>query len=94
MLRSALLFVGGMLLAAGLVLLAAGYYPGGAWCAFTGGLLVAGIVFERVIYKPVEQKTPGPGWEKTSERFLDERSGKPVTVYVQPATGERKYVDE
>jgi len=61
---------------------------------FWGVVLVLGIVFERFRYKPIEQSKPGPGWERTTERFVDEDSGKTVTVYIQPATGERAYVRE
>ena len=31
---------------------------------------------------------------RTDERFIDETTGKPVTVYVDPVTGERSYVQE
>jgi len=94
MLRKALVGVGAFFLGGGLALLIAGFYAPGAWCAIAGGLLVVGVAYERVIYKPIEQRKPGAGWEKTSERFVDDKTGKPVTVYIQPATGERMYVDE
>ena len=53
---------------------------------------VPGIVFERYRYKPLEPGAPGPGWEKTGERFVDDESGQTVTVYSQRETGERQYV--
>jgi len=56
--------------------------------------LVLGIVYERFRYKPLETVRPGTGWERTTERFIDDETGKPVTVYIQPETGERKYVQE
>jgi hypothetical protein len=56
------------------------------------GLLFAGCVFERFHYRGPEQPSAGP-WEVTGERFLDERSGLPVSVWFNPATGERRYVD-
>jgi uncharacterized membrane protein HdeD (DUF308 family) len=59
-----------------------------------GILLIAAIVFERVRYKTVQQSRPGPGWERTPERFVDEETGKMVTVYIRPQTGERLYVNE
>jgi hypothetical protein len=65
--------------------------------AFTAGvfgvLLILGTVFERVVYKPFTRKTPANA-VATSEKFVDERTGKTVTVYVDPATGERTYVEE
>jgi len=59
-----------------------------------GTILFAAVVYERFRYKPLEHKSPGPGWERTSERFVDAESGKTVTVYVEPKTGERQYVEE
>jgi membrane protein implicated in regulation of membrane protease activity len=56
-------------------------------------ILIAGTVYERVIYKPLESRA-GAGWTATSERFIDDATGKTVTVYVQTGTGERKYVAE
>ena len=55
--------------------------------------LIAGTIYERVIYKPLESRA-GAGWTATSERFIDDATGKTVTVYVQDGTGERKYVAE
>ena len=37
---------------------------------------------------------PGAGWQRTAERFVDDATDKPVTVYIEPATGERSYVQE
>jgi len=51
-------------------------------------------VFERVVYKRIDPARPGAGWQRTSERFIDDTTGKPVTVYIEPATGERQYVQE
>jgi hypothetical protein len=59
-----------------------------------GAILLAALIYERFRYKPLEQKSPGPGWERTSERFVDAESGKTVTVYLEPKTGERQYVEE
>ncbi len=36
----------------------------------------------------------GTGWKRTSERFIDDKSGRTITVYVKPFTGERAYVAE
>jgi hypothetical protein len=59
-----------------------------------GLVLVLGTVLERVRYKPLAHGAPGPGWERTAERFVNEETGKTVTVYVRPETGERMYVEE
>ncbi len=56
-------------------------------------LLLLVTLFERVSYKrPFDaQEARGPGWQRTTERFVDEETGAMVTVYVQPETGERAY---
>jgi hypothetical protein len=35
---------------------------------------------------------PGPGWQKTDERFVDPSTGEPLEVWFHPASGERAYV--
>jgi hypothetical protein len=92
--REALIVIGAAAVICGAVALAFGTFPPlfvfGSW----GVLLVIGTVFERVTYKKTLSVSPGPGWRRTTERFIDDRSGRPVTVYIQPATGERAYVQE
>lgn len=57
-------------------------------------LLVAGIAFERRRYGALQRRpAAGSGWQETSERFIDDASGKPVSVWFDPATGERRYVE-
>ncbi len=58
------------------------------------GILALLLVFERFIYKPIRSERPGPGWDRTTERFADPRSGRNVVVYYNPRTGERRYVAE
>lgn len=58
---------------------------------FWAAALIGGTIYERVIYKPLENQA-GAGWTATSERFIDDTTGKTVTVYVREQTGERKYV--
>lgn len=93
MLRNAITALGAFLFAGGLVAWIGGA-DGGVACMIFGAVLVLGILFERAIYKPNAKAAPGPGWIKTSERFVDDQTGKPVTVYVKPETGERTYVEE
>jgi hypothetical protein len=61
--------------------------------AIFGGLLLLGTLFERVRYKRLGPSIPA-GSVRTDERFVDDESGKTVTVYVDPATGERTYVTD
>ena len=56
------------------------------------GLLAGGIAFERVRYGAVQRAPQGPDWRETSERFIDDASGKPVSVWFDAKTGERRYV--
>lgn len=64
-----------------------------AWPALAAaGLLVLGTLWERFYYRGSERG--GPGWQATAERFLDEESGGLVTVWFNPATGERRYVEQ
>ena len=56
------------------------------------GTLVSGIVFERARYGAAQRKPVGGEWRETAERFIDDPSGKPVSVWFNPASGQRKYV--
>jgi hypothetical protein len=94
MLRNALIGIGTVALLCGLIAIATGAFPPAFVFAFWGAVLVAGIVFERVIYKRTLDRSPGPGWQRTTERFVDDATGLPVTVYIEPASGERAYVQE
>ena len=57
-------------------------------------IIVAGIVFERVNSRGNASDTTDPNWRPTNERFLDEVTGRPVTVWFNAATGERRYIDD
>ena len=95
MLRNMVLALGGTMIAAGLLALIGGAYAPGVICLVWGAILVFGIVYERYAYKTVVDKVPaGTGWVRTPERFVDDKSGRTVTVYVKPFTGERAYVAE
>jgi hypothetical protein len=60
--------------------------------AIPGIVLLFGLAIERWRYKPLTTDRPGPDWVSTNERFIDPESGETVTVFYQPATGERRYV--
>ncbi len=93
MLRNIIAALGAFLFAGGFVAWMGGA-QGGFAAMIAGALLVLAIVFERVIYKGNAKAPPGPGFVKTTECFLDDETGKPVSVYVKPETGERIYVEE
>ncbi|HZU90695.1 MAG TPA: hypothetical protein VE993_15690 [Stellaceae bacterium] len=92
-LRPALLTIGGILLAAAVLSFLAGRSAARALeIAFPGIVLVGAVLVERWRYKPLGGARPGPDWIATGERFVDPESGKLVTVFYKPATGERRYV--
>ena len=93
MLRAALLIIGGVTLAIGVFGIVCG--GGFGWPILTWGLvLTVGVLYERFRYKPLSRTVPGPEWEKTTERFVDDETGRTVTVYMHKETGERQYVEE
>lgn len=93
MLRLFVIALGAASLLGGLAAFATGSTAGWGGLIF-GALLLLGTLYEKVRYKPVEAQRPGPGWERTTERFYDEERGKTVTVYIHPETGERRYVED
>ena len=91
MLRNIVFAVAIVVGAAAALAVAAG--AAGLWVVIVwAAIIAAGVAFERFRYKPLKHGTPGRGWEKTGERFLDEESGKLVTVYIERRTGERQYI--
>jgi hypothetical protein len=92
-LRGILIGVGLVCVVTALILLILGAIGPALSFTIFGGLILLGTLFERVRYKRLAPRVP-PGAVRTDERFIDEESGKTVTVYVDPATGERTYVTE
>ena len=92
-LRTTLFVVCGVLLATAGLLAVTGCALGVTLrLAVPGLLLLFGLVVERWRYKTLTSRRPGPDWVPTNERFVDPESGKLVTVFYQPSTGERRYV--
>ncbi|HTT04300.1 MAG TPA: hypothetical protein VMF64_03360 [Steroidobacteraceae bacterium] len=58
-----------------------------------GSVILAAIFFERWRYRASSTQAP-TGWQRTDERFEDPHSGEILTVYYDPASGERHYVSE
>lgn len=91
MLRGVVLACTGGLFALSLLALALAGPAALGW-VFGSGLLLAGTVFERVRYKRLATAVADGRFHPTPERFFDTETGAPVTVWADPATGERKYV--
>ena len=58
-----------------------------------GTLIVITAVAEPVYGALVGRPPLSDSWRPTGEKFVDPASGKPVEVWFDEATGERKYVD-
>jgi hypothetical protein len=92
-LRIVLLVLGLALIAGALLLcLEPGPRPGVFGMLAGGVVLTVGMLFERRRYKPALERMPGAGWIATGERFVDPETGRNVTVFHKPATGERQYI--
>jgi hypothetical protein len=98
----------GLLMVGGLVGAMAGAWTDGLWAAVTGGVVLVAVVFERARYRSEASERsagePGPGggepnrpaapFRPTDELFVDPTSGQRLRVYLDPATGERRYFAE
>ncbi len=65
---------------------------GAVQALFAGAVLCVGALVERTRYKPLETRAPVGPFQRTGERFIDPATHAAVTVYADPATGERMYV--
>lgn len=71
---------------------AGGPWPVFAWLTVLGLIFTVGAIYEQVKYKAIDKTKPDASWTETDERFIDNETGKTITVYYNPATGERRYV--
>ena len=61
-----------------------------------GGLLImVSAIFEgRYARANSTQRPAGADWQQTAETFRDEETGRMVTVWFNPHTAERRYVED
>jgi hypothetical protein len=65
------------------------------WPVLAGALLLtAGCLFERRYHATQQAFPPDSRFRPTGERFVDPESGRLTAAWVDPATGERRYIDE
>jgi hypothetical protein len=100
--------LGALMIVGGVAGTAVGAWPSGLWAIVIGSVAIAAVVLERARYRSEAAErspgTSGPGggeasmpvapFRPTEELFLDPTSGQQLRVYVNPATGERRYYAE
>jgi hypothetical protein len=92
MMRTIVCIIGGLFAAGALALAGLRCFPAAGMLALWAVVLLVGLLIERWRYKPLAGRPPGPDWQATDERFVDPETGRLVTVYFHPATGERRYI--
>ncbi len=68
-------------------------FGGGPILLIVGAIAVIAALVEP-IYGRADGRPLGPGWRPTDEKFVDPETGGLVTVWYDPATGERRYVQD
>lgn len=102
----ALMMLGGIAIAA--TPLSGGDLFGALFMFIPGAVLVTAVVLERTRYRSLHAELSGEGhgpgggetrpldgrFRPTEERFVDPTTGVPMRVWVDPTTGDRRYVAE
>lgn len=85
-------FILGALLLAGGTILTVVLHGAGVGLMLTGALIIASLALERRYGRPgAPTQVPDHAWEPTGERFIDDETGQPTEVWMDPLTGERRY---
>jgi hypothetical protein len=87
--RSWALTLGVLLGICGIALLAAG---GGPVLLIVAGIAIVTALLEPIYGRIAGRPPLGGDWRPTDEKFVDPESGQLVTVWFDPASGERRYV--
>ena len=90
--RVVLLVIACLLVAGGVAMAVLCIFPAAIGLGAWGVILLIGLLIERWRYKPLSERSPGPDWAATGERFVDPETGKLVMVYYHRASGERRSV--
>lgn len=90
MLRTLVLALGCIAVAAGVLLAATGTRGAGLYLVCVGAAIMLGTAFERWRYRAAPPA--GARWERTGERFEDPATGEILEVHYDRASGERRYV--
>lgn len=103
--RFAAAIVAAIIIVGGLVAIGAGEPASGLWAVALGSGGLIALALERTRYRSEaaergpqppgpgggELSAPGPPFRPTEERFVDPTTGRRMRVYVDPASGERRY---
>ena len=81
---------GALISAAGLFMLRFG---AGRLFLFVGVIILVTAALEP-IYGRLQPRPREGSWRATGEKFVDPETGKLVSVWFDPASGERRYVDD
>ncbi len=92
MLRSFVLGLGVLLMGTGVFGLTLDGGPAMLAPLIFGVLLLLGTIFEPHYKRNQPTPSPNHGFSPTGERFLDPTTNKPVEVWYNHKTGERRYV--
>lgn len=90
MLRTVVLALGFIAVAAGALLVGAGNRGAGIYLVCAGVAIILGTACERWRYR--NAPPAGARWERTGERFEDPATGETMEVHYDRASGERRYV--
>ncbi|MGH8298312.1 MAG: hypothetical protein ACRES6_03375 [Steroidobacteraceae bacterium] len=90
MLRTLVLALGGIAVAAGTLLVGSHTRGAGLYLICLGTAIILGTAFERWRYR--NAPPAGASWERTGERFEDPATGETMEVHYDRASGERRYV--
>ena len=100
--------LGALMIVGGIAAVAVGAWPGGLWAMLVGAVAIVAVALERARYqseaaeRSASETGPGGGeasmpvapFRPTDELFVDPTSGQRLRVYLNPATGERRYYAE
>ena len=85
-------FLIGALLLAGGTILTVVTHGAGLGLMIVGAVIIASLGLERRYGRPgAPTQVPDHAWEPTGERFIDDETGEPTEVWMDPLTGERRY---
>lgn len=86
--------VAGIFIAAGLLTIALGQPLSGAWTLILGLIGIVVALYERRRYGSDPAANAEPRFQPTDEVFVDPSTGRRMRVYLDPESGERRYLPE